>query len=247
MGNAVVYFDVNSTGGEVLKRFYAELFGWGLTEVPGNYAMVDTRGGTGINGGIGTVTHDPTPLTFYVEADDLRAVLDKAESLGGKTTIPVTEIPNMVTYAMFADPDGLLVGLVKTGSAGIERLGGPSEGGGVAVDWFEVIGSDAKQTQTFYSELFGWKLDHTMAPGYALVDTESGGRGIGGGIGAGGGAIWITVYTNVQSVETVLAKAEKLGGTREYGPNQVDDHMQTGAFRDPGGNVFGVYSHPPHD
>jgi hypothetical protein len=33
---------------------------------------------------------------------------------------------------------------------------------------------------------------------------------------------------------------------RVYGPNAVDDHMQTGAFRDPAGNVFGVYHHGPH-
>jgi hypothetical protein len=26
----------------------------------------------------------------------------------------------------------------------------------------------------------------------------------------------------------------------------VDDHMQTGAFRDPAGNVFGVYHHGEH-
>jgi hypothetical protein len=26
----------------------------------------------------------------------------------------------------------------------------------------------------------------------------------------------------------------------------VDDHMQTGAFRDPAGNVFGVYHHGDH-
>jgi len=26
----------------------------------------------------------------------------------------------------------------------------------------------------------------------------------------------------------------------------VDDHMQTGALRDPAGNVFGVYHHGEH-
>jgi hypothetical protein len=26
----------------------------------------------------------------------------------------------------------------------------------------------------------------------------------------------------------------------------VDDHMETGAFRDPAGNVFGVYHHGAH-
>jgi len=46
--------------------------------------------------------------------------------------------------------------------------------------------------------------------------------------------------------EAALARAESLGGTRVYGPKPVDDHTDTGAFRDPAGNVFGVYRHGPH-
>ena len=42
-------------------------------------------------------------------------------------------------------------------------------------------------------------------------------------------------------VEQTLASAESHGGSRVYGPMAVDDRMQTGAFRDPAGNVFGVY------
>jgi len=70
--------------------------------------------------------------------------------------------------------------------------------------------------------------------------------GIGGGIGAGGENRWATVYASVPDVEATLARAESLGGTRVYGPNPVDDHTETGAFRDPAGNLFGVYHHGPH-
>lgn len=34
--------------------------------------------------------------------------------MGGKTVVPVTEIPDMVTFAQFADPEGNVVGLVKS-------------------------------------------------------------------------------------------------------------------------------------
>jgi predicted enzyme related to lactoylglutathione lyase len=43
-------------------------------------------------------------------------LLDRVESLGGKTAVPVTEIPEVVTFAQFADPDGNLVGLFKSSS-----------------------------------------------------------------------------------------------------------------------------------
>ena len=248
MGNPVVHFEVGGPDDGPLLRFYGELFGWRLTTVPGgvNYTVVDTQGGGGINGGLGkSGTGDPWS-TFYVEVDDLQAALDKAESLGAKTVLPVTEIPGMVAFAMFDDPDGLLVGLVK-GEAPQEGVPlGPSAGDGAPVDWFEVLGSDAARTQAFYTELFGWKPNDSGFPGYGLVDTDAGGRGIQGGLGAGGDYRWATVYANVPDVERTLAQAERLGATRVYGPDAVDDHMQTGAFRDPAGNVFGVYHHEAH-
>ncbi len=52
---------------------------------------------------------------------------------------------------------------------------------------------------------------------------------------------WATIYAHVADVEQTLASAESHGGSRVYGPMAVDDRMQTGAFRDPAGNVFGVY------
>ena len=248
MGNPVVHFEVGGPEDGPLLRFYGELFGWRLTTVSGgvNYTVVDTQGGGGINGGIGrSGTGDPWS-TFYVEVHDLQAALDKAESLGAKTVLPVTEIPGMVAFAMFDDPDGLLVGLVKgeVPQEGVPQ--GPSAGDGAPVDWFEVLGADAARTQTFYTELFGWKLNDGGFPGYGLVDTDAGGRGIQGGLGAGGDNRWATVYANVPDVERTLAQAERLGATRIYGPDAVDDHMQTGAFRDPAGNVFGVYHHGAH-
>jgi len=136
---------------------------------------------------------------------------------------------------MFDDPDGVLVGLIGR-SAGMLRA--PSAGDGAAVDWFEVLGGDAERAQAFYRELFGWTVGQGA---YGQVTA-----GIGGGIGAGGETRWATVYAAVTDVEGTLARAESLGGTRVYGPNQVDDHTWTGAFRDPAGNVFGVYRHGPH-
>ena len=51
-------------------------------------------------------------VTFYVQVEDPQAALDKAESLGGKTVLPVMTIPDTVTLALFADPEGHVVGLV---------------------------------------------------------------------------------------------------------------------------------------
>lgn len=240
MGNGVVHFEVGGPDDEPLVKFYGELFGWKLQRIPGvNYTAVDTQGGSGINGGMGKSSTGEPWATFYVGVDDLQATLDKAGSLGGSTVVPVTEIPDVVTFAMFSDPDGLLIGLVKNEAPQEGQPQGPSSGSGAAVDWFEVLGSDAERTQSFYSELFGWKADDSTFPGYGLVDT--GGPGISGGLGSGEESRWATVYATVPEVEKALSRAEELGGARVYGPTAVDESMQTGAFRDPAGNVFGVY------
>jgi len=117
MPNPVVHFEINSRNGKKLNDFYSQLFGWKMQVMEGmNYGLVDTdSGGHGINGGIGDINEpgQPNQVTFYIEVADPQATLQKIESMGGRTVVPVTEIPGVVTFAQFADPEGNLLGLVK--------------------------------------------------------------------------------------------------------------------------------------
>jgi predicted enzyme related to lactoylglutathione lyase len=73
-----------------------------------------TRGAEGgIGGGIGDA-QGPNQVVFYIEVDDPQAYLDRVENAGGTTVVPVTEIPDMVTFAQFADPQGNVIGLTKS-------------------------------------------------------------------------------------------------------------------------------------
>lgn len=112
MPNQVVHFEIVGKDGAKLQNYYANLFGWHINaDNPMNYGLVDPKS-AGIGGGIGPADQGPG-LTIYVEVADLQAMLDKAVSLGGKVLVPPTEIPGMVTFAQFADPEGNVVGLVK--------------------------------------------------------------------------------------------------------------------------------------
>ncbi len=113
MPNPVVHFEIAGKNGQELQDYYANLFGWEINaNNPMNYGMVDTKAG-GINGGIGR-TDGENRVTFFVAVEDLEATLQKAVELGGKVVQPVTEIPNMVTLAMFADVEGNVVGIIKS-------------------------------------------------------------------------------------------------------------------------------------
>ena len=114
MPNPVVHFEITGKDGKALQEFYGKLFDWHVaTDNPMGYGMVDTHAG-GINGGISASEDGMSQVTIYVEVDDPDAFLKKVESMGGKTVVPTTVIPDMVTFALFSDPEGHVVGLVKS-------------------------------------------------------------------------------------------------------------------------------------
>jgi uncharacterized protein len=111
---------------------------------------------------------------------------------------------------------------------------------------FEVIGKDADKLHAFYSELFDWKIDANNPMNYGLIAREDNlaedGAGIGGGIGTGpdGYDGHVTFYVQVPDVEAALGDAERLGGTRMMGPDEVMPGLIIGMFTDPEGHTIGV-------
>lgn len=120
MPNPVSYFEVGGRDAAGLRKFYSDLFEWsaepfGSPAAGSDYFHIEPQP-EGIAGGILQTTDDMPPgyVTVYVSVDDLQAHLDKAERLGGATIVPPTPIPNgMGSIAMFADPQGNVIGLHK--------------------------------------------------------------------------------------------------------------------------------------
>ena len=113
MGAPVTWFEISSSDPKAAREFYGDLFGWNLELIEeSNYALVDTGRDGAIGGGIGEA-QGPNQVIFYIEVDDPQGCLDRVEKAGGRTVVPVTEVPDMVTFAQFADPQGNVVGLVK--------------------------------------------------------------------------------------------------------------------------------------
>jgi predicted enzyme related to lactoylglutathione lyase len=113
MANPVVHFEVVGKDLEKLTAFYTDLFGWKTQSIPEmGYSLVEKED-QGIAGGIGQDRNGGAGhVTFYVLTPDPQATLDKAVELGGRVVMPVTELPQ-VTIALFADPEGHVVGISK--------------------------------------------------------------------------------------------------------------------------------------
>lgn len=119
MAQPVVHFEIAGKDGKKTREFYGKLFGWQYQEMEGmDYGLVSPGvEGSSIGGGVmGTPPSVQPYLTFYVQVDDLQAYLNKAEAMGAKTILPPMPIPNVGSCAMFADPDGNVVGLFKHGA-----------------------------------------------------------------------------------------------------------------------------------
>lgn len=113
MANPVTHFEVLGQDAAALQNFYGQAFGWEMQDVmEGGYYMAHP--GSGIDGGVGRAPEGQQGhVTFYVEVEDPASALARIEELGGRTIQPPMDVPGGPTIALFADPEGHVLGLVK--------------------------------------------------------------------------------------------------------------------------------------
>lgn len=108
----ITHIEFSAQDRESAGKFYSDLFGWEVQQVPEmNYATFETGGEVG--GGLNPVT-DTNPagtVTVYIATDDIDATLKKAESLGAKVILLKSEVPGFGWFAFFSDPTGNSIGL----------------------------------------------------------------------------------------------------------------------------------------
>jgi predicted enzyme related to lactoylglutathione lyase len=240
MGNPITWFETVGPDPERRAAFLAELFGWHTETAEGGYILIDTHAGRGMNGGVSEPPSGAEPTSmFYVEGPDIQSMLDRANDLGAKTLMEVTEMP-MVTFAVFADPWGNAIGLIKgEGDTSV------SAGDNPAVDWVEIGCSDPEKACDFYRDLFAWTIDGDQPSEagqfHASFDTGSD-VGARGGIGSSrDGQPHVDIYANVEDVGRYMDRVEPGGGSVVMPATQVDPETTIAMFVDPTGNTFGVY------
>ena len=116
MPHPIVHWEIGAKDAKKAREFYSKLFDWQIDTTNPSYAMIAAQG-DGIGGGImQTPPEAPPYVTIYVSVEDLAATLEKAQSLGANTIVPPTPIPGMGAFAMFADPEGHMIGIFKEGT-----------------------------------------------------------------------------------------------------------------------------------
>lgn len=113
---------------------------------------------------------------------------------------------------------------------------------GAPVVHFEIMGGKGSELETFYRELFGWKIDSNNPMKYGVVETGVGLGGINGGVGpANDGIKRVSIYARVEDLQTTLDRAERLGGKTVLPPTEVPGGPKLAMFADPAGNITGLF------
>ena len=110
------------------------------------------------------------------------------------------------------------------------------------VVWFEVMGNEGTKLQSFYHDLFDWKIDASNPMKYGMVEAAKG-RGIPGGVGhLNGNQDYprVTFYVSTTDIAASLAKATELGGKVLMPRTEIQPGTVLGLFKDPEGNAIGL-------
>ncbi|HSE65907.1 MAG TPA: VOC family protein [Gemmatimonadales bacterium] len=110
--------------------------------------------------------------------------------------------------------------------------------------YLEMPATDVAKSAEFYSNVFGWNIRKRGDGATAFDDTT----GEVSGAWVAGRPAWpapgLLFYIMVDSVEAAVKSVVAAGGTIVQ-PLGVDAPEITARFRDPGGNIIGLYQEPP--
>ncbi|MBF6082780.1 VOC family protein [Nocardia cyriacigeorgica] len=226
------------------RRFYADLFGWEITDSPqeaGGYLIALRNGRPAA--GIGPKPAGmpmPSVWTTSLAAEDADAVAARIGAAGGTVIMPPFDVLDVGRMCIASDPTGGVFGVWQAKAhlgAGIYNEHG-------AYCWNELHTGDYRRTQQFYAEVFGWQYTE-IGDGENLVYSTFGSAGsdhpLGGINDAGSGdssAYWLTWF-QVDDTDTALTRATELGARVVSGPGDSPFGRQ-GVVRAPQAETFAV-------
>ncbi len=101
------------------KKFYKELLGWEMEEMPmegGTYTVLKA-GGEAVGGMMPMPAEVPemvpTHWAAYITVNDVDAVAKKAQEMGATVIVPPTDIPEVGRFSTMKDPQGAVINVIQ--------------------------------------------------------------------------------------------------------------------------------------
>lgn len=118
MPSPLVFFQIATADPASAREFYSQLFDWEFSETgntltpvaidPGGPADFDPKGSF-----LQLPPGAPPFVGIFVRVDDLRATVAKAQALGAKVVLPVTQTEAGTHLAIIRGPEGHSIGIVQ--------------------------------------------------------------------------------------------------------------------------------------
>ena len=241
-----VWHELTTVDPQAAKAFYPKLFGWTFRDqdmgAAGTYTLW-TAGERGVGGMMAMDKSHGFPSRWYgyVTVPDVDAASRRAAALGANVMVPPTDIPEVGRFAMFADPQGAWIAVMKPlGPDMPEEAHLRGE-----FCWDELQAVDPKAAGAFYGELVGWKIQsEDRAGAYHLL--RWGEKDRGGMVKTRDGAVRWLGYVKVDDVDAVARTAVTLGGKVVVPPTDLPGLGRTATILDPVGAELALWKALPH-
>jgi predicted enzyme related to lactoylglutathione lyase len=242
-----VWHDLLTTDTAAAGAFYPRVAGWKSQpwEKDSSYTLWMNRAAP--LGGLMPLPEDasaaPSHWMPYISTPDVAATLEAARSLGAQVRKEPTDIPEVGTFAILADPQGAMFAIfTPSGSPETGGSASPAEG---TFSWHELATTDDQAGMSFYIELFDWRpgARHDMGElgYYQLINHR--GKDIGGIYNLQPGVTtphWLS-YVRVSDVNKAAKAAKAAGGRVIHGPMEVPGGDWIAQILDPQGAAFAVH------
>ena len=240
-----VWHDLVTDDAQQAKAFYGALMGWSFEDTthPGGGEYTLIRSGDRFVGGI-VELEDPEGVEYsrwlgYLSVADVDDAVQFNRTSGGKAVAGPLDLPGVGRAAAIRDPEGAVVGLLRS------KLGDPLDSlrpmVGVVV-WNELLAADDVAAAEFYAVLAGLDIDEKQREGgiYRVLRSQ--------GLDRAGvmprpaeelQPLWLTHF-GISDVATATGRAEESGARVLLAP---DPELRDGRFAvvvDPGGAVLAL-------
>ncbi|WP_173934605.1 VOC family protein [Chelativorans sp. Marseille-P2723] len=252
------WYELGTSDLDGAADFYQKVLGWrvedsGMEGFDYRLAKAEDDMVAGMMSNISQVENPPPNWLIYFAVDDCDKSADEVKDAGGKILKEPDDIPNTGRYAVVADPQGAVFGILQPDMSRMsEEDIAKAEAGGGAFNqkksghgnWHELMSTDSEAGLAFYSALFGWTNGQAMDMGemgtYQLFRYRD--NDIGGMMGLGNAPqpLWLP-YFGVNGAVTETVEAIKAsGGKIHHGPAEVPGPAYIALAQDPQGAWFAV-------